>query len=435
MSRLISLLAALTIGSIAHAEDKKAASEFTPDGQIRVKAKVTKNKGLVEKGTDTAWTQRTRFGANFRANEKVTGRLSLIAASQWGDGNDFTGSVSASNENVMITNEAWAGWMVNDALMVKMGKFPIQVGNGLIFDINDDFEVPVAFQGLQFAYDMESVRIDFYNAKLAEYDTSMGPPTTAYSGMDDSEKNLYLLSADLKGLPEAFKNVNVHLAQITQSWAATADDDERSENQMRYGFTVGGNAGPADYAFTYHAQSGTAGQAGQGTGENDLEGTLMHLDAGFNMPNIMDSRVGLVYHTDSGDKGETGKTSKYDPVFWHRWGYASPIGVVGFGNMTQTGLNYALKPADGLKVLVSYDMFTKTEKTDFVYGEDGASLPGTNTGSETDVGSEWSVKLMKEYESASVMFRVGSFSPGKVLKDASLDESNMEYYLKTTFNF
>ena len=85
-----------------------------------------------------------------------------------------------------------------DYLTIRAGRFGLEIADGLVFSENNWENVPTAHEGLSALLEMEYFHLTLAALKTHEFGAQ--PGVTLALG-NDPERDLYLLSADIKNLP------------------------------------------------------------------------------------------------------------------------------------------------------------------------------------------------------------------------------------------
>lgn len=414
MRRLIAIFAALAIAPTAFAA---ADSELTHDAEYRARFMYQQNP-LMDKDTQEVNSDvysRFKMGFTFKSGEKFLAHATLIHAATFGsdefgyptggtgDSGRATPDGVGNHDNVLLVNEAYGTWMVNDSFSVKVGRGGYTIGDGTVIARNDYEQTPYSFEGILGTYEAEAFRASAFAVKFAEYATN-----ALAGGADDQQANLYGLNFDLKSLPMFLNMANLHVMSARKDETATGGAAAVIPEQsvLRYGLTLGGDRAGLDYRLTYAAETGTKSSAGT---EQDVSTNMIHAEFGYSMEELMQSRFYVTYHTDTGSDGSADDTS-YDSFFYDKHANAGFMDVVRWGNLTYFSVGYTLMPMDTLEVGLHYHMFSATEKND---NTDYSGNGYTRTAGEDALGSEIDLVATKKYDGGfELSTRLGMFTPG-----------------------
>lgn len=423
MKKLLFACASLMLISSAMAAD---GADVKINGEIRARFSGQENAGFAEKSWDNETEQRTWIGFTFTKSEDLTARVTLVAAGTWGNEGDTNTSGELANDadKGVVVYEAWAFWKAMDNFSIKLGRGALDLADGSVVSKNDYEQLPYSFEGVVGLYFHEMVNLSVFAVKgMNDNDTG-----------DDADVNFYALAADFKVAPEFLKTFNVMALQskATGINAIAADD---SDEKLRLSLTLAGDTNGVDYRGTYAMYSGEFTTSGTAT---DHKASMMDLEVGYTLKDVMNLRVAALYHTDSGDdNAATGDIETYDPFFYNKHDNAGKMDIVGWGNSTYIKLGASLEPMEMLTVGLDYYMFSKTEAADDVYGTDGSGL-GTaiagDSATDDDVGSEidlWVKKVLSN--GAEVHAHYGMFQVGDTFGATAKDVSEME--VGATFRF
>ncbi len=397
-------------------------TEFKNSGEFRLRYFNDMNAtGREAAGPRADTTSRFKWNVSARKGEKVQGYLSLVHSSQFGATSGTFDSNAASN--LLIVNRAWGWWRATDTVSLKVGRIGIEIADGSVFSENDWENMPTAHEGLQVAIDTSFADLSIYALKLAE----LGK-TEAVSA--DNETNTYVLSADLKNMPESVKMANVHVAQLMS-------DTPEGQNIQAVGATLGGDIAGFNYKATLASQMGVTTKTS--TAETKASGMMYDILVGYSMPEMMGLKLNVGYHSDTGDDSTTtDKNEGYLAGFYEKHNNAGLMDVVRWGNLTYLSVGATLNPSEDYEVGAGYYMFSRsTDKDDASFGERFTSLSGGN-GTGKDIGSELDIFANKSYDGGFKMgARFGTFMPGAYLKDGATkrDKSLMQAMLQASMSF
>jgi hypothetical protein len=424
----------------ANAQDKGKA-EFSPSAEFRARYNWAQNKGAVEQN-DSDVQDRMKFGANYKANEKLSAHATVLHAATMGANRGATAADPVGNtntndaNNVLMVNEAYANWMFSDDLSFKFGRQSYQIADGSLIAVNDWEQNPTAFEGFAGNWEAEFGRFQLIAFKQRELGTS--------SGAKDGEHNLYGLNFDLKTMPNWLKSVNVHVLKDNADAVAASATNINSATSLngldvvRYGAMASFNFQMIDLKLNYEGTSGkvkTVPGATAAVDSVDAKGTMMQAEVGAKFDGFMGSRVFVVYHQDSGAKsGKAGDA--YDNFFYEKHDNAGLMDLVEWGNLTYLTVGLTLKPGDNTDAGLMWHNFSRTEK--------GAGSTGDNKTfanydvSKDAIGNEIDVWGEHRYDGGlSTVLRVGYFTPGDALKNAATkaDENILQVMVEGKLTF
>lgn len=419
MRKLVALLAFLSFAPSAFA----AGAEFSHSGDMRLQYKNDKGKSLADTKTESMFQQRLRWGTTFRKGDKFTGQLSLVHGAEWGDATNANAGYYPDFRGVngLIVNEAYMQWMASDSMTLRAGRGSFTMGNGKVVSKNSYEQVAKAFDGMILTHDHEMVRTNAFFVRGAELT----------GGNNNDPKGDFIgFNFDLKSLPEFLKTANLHLIQINKDASAVA-----GEKSNRFGLTVGGDMVGVDYEFTYAGHTGKELVAVTGADGDDISASMMDLTVGYSMPDMMNFRVHVDYHTDSGDKTADNKKEAYTGFHYDTHYNAGLMDIVQYGNLTFMSLGFSLEPMEDLMVGFDYYTFTRTEK--------GAASSGDGTNSGTmadytkdDLGTEMDLTVKKKYDdNFSVEARYSTFEAGDAYIASAGREKHTQLLLTGAMSF
>lgn len=456
MSKQLFLLGLLCCAFTAQAAkvDYQFNNEYRVRGQFNHNPQGTRYPG----DTDTL-EHRLKLGGGAKVSERFSFAGSLLHNATWGSEDPkITSSTTTTgdsamdqhngigtNDNMILVQEAYGSWILNESMSMRFGRHAMAIGDGKVIGTNDYLRTPTSFEGIGLNYEMDFMRLNAWALRLANYSRSPGS-----SGANDPnpQANSIGASADFKRLPPYIKMANLHVMRNTKATTPSGSIDKNRFGQSgyRYGLSLGGDVKAFDYhvsyagiSTNYYDQTVVNGP----TTKYDGNAWMLDLDAGFRLA-VMDSRIFARYHTDSGD-GTSGlvKAATYDPYFYEQHGNSGLMDLVRWGNLTYYGLGFTMKPMDQLTVGIEGYMFKKTQQQDNVYaGFNGGDLFGyvaqtgttTTTGwnkNSSNIGTEIDLYAEKMYDGGfSVLARAGYFMAGDYLKDNQRPEAITQAFLQ-----
>lgn len=441
MKRVALLVAAVaaTTATAKAAEDV----EFKQSGEFRVRYFNDINAtGQEASGQKADTTGRFKYNVSARKGESLQAYASFLHNAQFGAQRSFSGEYA----DALLVSRAWGWWKASDSLSFKVGRFGIEIADGAVFAENDWEDVPVAHEGLQLAWDFDFAKLNAFAVKTHD-NNKTGAATNAGDPSSDPERNFYMLSLDIKNLPEAIKMANVHFIQMNQDQYATGAAPTGLQagymNAQHVGFTVGGDVSNIMYKGTAAFQFGTFNKDDRTTPATDqkLSANMFDLMVGYSMPETLGLKVSAGFHQDSG--AEAGSDMKqYQPMYYDKHNYAGLMDVVRWGNLTYWNLNASVLPVEDLEVGAGFYMFSRTKDSGTTTLGERYSGISTATGSvaegEKDLGSEVDVYANKSYDNnLKIGARFGAFMPGTYLKDGEVkvDKTLMQAMLQASLEF
>ncbi len=442
MRKILAILSVLVLAQAANAENNLSTSaELRTRVQNDMNATGNEDTGLSE----NAWSSRLKLGLDFNAGEKLSMHATLLHNSAWGQelgADGETGPDSAvgvrdglSGQNLLMVQEAYGTWMLNDSTSIRLGRGAFTLADGSVVSSNDWEANPLAFEGLMITHDMEFGRVSGFYVKASDF-------ANTATTVDDPEGSLYGLSLDVKSVPDMIKMLNVHVIQSAKDElagnAVGVGAFVPGKSFMRYGLTVAGETSGADFKFTYASESGDIRLDNTSASTGALASIMMDLDLGYTLEDIMGLRVGFQYHSDTGSNASTaaGDSDMYDGFYYDTHANAGAMDIFEWGNLTYMGVNLSAKPMDNTTVGFDYYMFSQTEK-------DGGNNTGTNGGAfasadvaEDELGTEMDLWAAHKYDNGlEMMARYSMFTPGAEYEAAGLEDSYTSIFVEAKMSF
>lgn len=431
MRKLVALAALLAWMPVANAADVKA--DMTLNGEYRLRYQFDQAYGASKDDNTNKNTFKQRFKLDnaWKVSEKFGAHFTLIHNATWGNFNSTgdTGTAlpdgTANGQNMVLVNQAYGTWMLNDQWTLKFGRGGFTMADGSVVSQNDWEATPYAFDGVLANYEHEMMRLSLFGVKAIDNVPAANLVDPAGTGNDDPEANFFGFAVDWKSLPEFLKMANLHLLQINKdSTDFNSAAVDASQNQMRYGLVLAGDTAGVDYKANYAAHTGEGKLATQDGGTKfDIEGMMYALEIGYSMPEMMKSRISVAYHVDSGDGNGT-KQEKYDSFYTEKHNSAGMMDVLGWGNLTFIKAAYTMSPMDQVEVGLQYWKFSTTEDNDNAEATRGINgnpiIPAARTAGNNsdDLGQEIDLSISKKYDGGfAINAWVGMYMPGSYTKD------------------
>lgn len=465
MRRLLAAAVLAATLPAAHAQDK-GKTDFSVNGEFRLRHFITENifgnsevHQLYGRNTNISFTeQRFKLGLNFKVNEKVSFRSTLIQAGTFGGastetiGNHATvasntiySPQSGETSNFMSVNEAFASVLLADNLTTRIGRMNYSFGDGTVMSVNDGSIQPNSFDGVNAVYNLEFGKFDFFAFRYRDLANKSTTMTSSHGGHE-----AYGLVFDLKTVPEMVKMAQLHVIQDvadgvwgTTSTAATDNvQGLQNQNTLRWGLLAKVAMFGFDLKGNYEMVGGKYSDP-SGTGavakERTVKMSMYQAELGYSMPDFVKSRFWVRYHVDSGtskDDRTAGETeSTYDGYFYDRGMYEGGNMVVGWGNLTMTQIGWSLEPTDKMKVNLIYAMMQKTDGGDITkggyYGGPMFANPATlaplaaTADEKKDIGSSIVASSTYAFENGvSAFAAISYFAPGSYMKDDTIKKGD-----------
>lgn len=392
MKKLLAVLALATaFGALANAEDK--GTEFKFGGELRTRYTLTSNPYFANSNgaSDSNFTQRNQFNVNAITSDKMQAYFNFLHYTYWGGAaaipttGSGVGSANVTNYNALQVHDAWMWWKLSDTFSLKSGRMTMNYGDGYVVSANDWALSPFNADALMFRGSWDFMDLDFGGAKLADAGTTTATGT-------DTELNMYGLYASFKGLPDVVKTVDLMLLQVnadqgvtTSSFAPGATTAVGgSWGLMTIAPHIKGEFSMIDYRLDAAFQSGKQKNTTVGSSDVAFSGWMADIDLGVNFPEFMKARIGVGYHTDTGDDSTTAdKYEGYQPLFYNRT-LTGPANFFAWGNLSDLSIDLTLQPSEETKVGATMHMLTRT--TD----KSGARVIGTAATSDSSVAGWYS---------------------------------------------
>ena len=423
MKRLVLLAGALVVSSAAFAADE---TEMKANGEFRVRYyNDMAPSGIKDNPANTSDTEiRTKLGFNLRKGDSLQAHLDLMHGTLMGAANSLggpTGYSTVNTNNSLLVKQAYGWWKASDALNFKVGRQYVEIADGSVFSTDDWNLSPTTHEGLKVGYDTDFANLGLYLIKLAEKGTATGNPDS------DPEQNAYILSGDLKNMPEAIKTANVTVAMINKSETTAASGLNGTAGSMaaqHVSVALGGDVAGFNYAFDAAFQMGTYSKTA--ATDQKLSTSMFDLMVGYGMPETMGLKLWAGYHMDSGDDAAADdKNEQYVPLYYDSHKFAGKMDVFGWGNLSYFHLGASVAPADDTEVGLALYGFSKSK-------ENGATPPasgndrftafraGAAATGKKDLGMELDVWAKKKYgPNFTIDAQLGAFMPGAAFKDAT----------------
>mgnify|MGYP002623992675 CR=1 FL=1 len=437
MRKLLALLAVLTMVSAAHAENN-----FNMSSEFRLRATNDQNTtGNDDNGlTQNRWDNRLKLGMDFNAGEKFSAHGTFLHNSHWGQ--DLTGVTNptgdsgtaihdgvGTGQNMLLVNEAYGTWLLNDSTALRFGRGAMTIGDGSVVSVNEWEATPYAFDGAMVTHDMEFGRLSGFYVKFTDWNLAQGQ---AVVGPEDPETNAYGLNLDIKAVPDVIKMLNVHVIKVKQDEFQDGATHVPGEDTMRYGLTVAGETMGLDFRATYASYTGEhISELGTGSAaaNQDISSNMMDAEIGYTLADVMGFLLHFLYHSDTGNSTGATDDETYDSFFYEKHKNGGLMDVFGWGNLTYMQAGVSLAPMDSMTVGLNYIMFSQTEKAGgVIHGANGsafgtvAAAGGTHTelATEDDLGTEIDLWATKKYDNGfEITARYSMFTPGDEFKTAN----------------
>lgn len=377
-----------------------------------------------EQNADT--TARLRWNMLARRGETLQAYLGLLHVSRFGSEQTQTGDYSSMNtHNTILVNRAWGWWRAADSLSVQVGRFGIAIADGSVFSENDWENIPTAHEGLNLVWDLDFATISAFAVKTHEFENAPN------SGLgSDPERNLYLVSLDLKDTSEILRTANLSFAQIIKSeTSGTLQPPPLGEqNIQQISGYVGGDIRWFLYKISLSYQAGVYNKVGGAAPvEAKLNSHMVDTLFGVQLAEAKNFKFTIGYHMDSGDTDPNdANVQTYLPYYYDRHSFAGLMDVVSWGNLTYFNVNSSFQPNEDLVLGAGYYLFNRTQATDATnpFAREDSRFTTLNTdvaASEKNLGSEIDLYAEQSYQSGlKLRASFGAFFPGDYLRNGSV---------------
>lgn len=421
-------MAALSIGAAAQADVK-----FSGDTSINYTN--VKNGSGTKDNNSESWTMWNNLMVDGNKGEKLSYHLNLRHVSVFGsnlgvtpsgkDGSSASATANARNQqnDMVYVQEAVAYARVGENGTFSFGRSGLELNQGQLVSKRSFDDNQVAFDGVRYVHDADWGRLGLSYSIAGRGDTTVTNFAGAGTAQSSRDRIKFRgLSYTMKNTPEAISNLEFHYVSASADGAfGLANGTNKNSTRTWVGVNVAGEMGKFDYQVDVENFSGDKNDGVAGTAK--AAATMMDVELGMRF-SAKDSRAYLVYHNDG-----TGTDGVYDGLYYDTHKNAGLMDVMSWGNLSQIGLGYTMKPSADCDFGVAYHKFDRV-KTDKAIGSFGTG----NT--EKDAGSEIDVWFGHNYSSGMyVKAELGTFSPGAYLKDAGNKESITRLYLETGFAF
>lgn len=441
-------------------------TEFRHSGEMRMRYFNDLNSSGVaasDQRADTA--MRFKYGVAARKGETLQAYVRVIHNSLLGSQNTQTGefgnvgvplpagappqNLEAATQNVLIVNRAWGLWKANESLSFRVGRFGINVADGAVFSENDWQPVPTAHEGLEVAVDTDFAKISAFFTKTNEL--SLPPVSETGRPSSDPERNLYILTADLKNLPDAVKTANAHFVYITRDRteppaSPTATQFLNGSQTIQHvGVTLGGELSGFIYKATGVLQMGIFSRT---EFEQQISASMVDALVGYTNTDVSNIRITAGFHSDSGNSAgynsaTSEKNERYQPMFYERHDYAGLLDLLNWGNLTYWNAEASFYPAENFELGARFYMFSQSRAADpdgpafgprhaALYGPQGFAL------GERSLGNELDAYGTKYYDGGfKVHARMSGFFPGDYFKNGTIkrDKPIVQLMFQGAFEF
>lgn len=416
MKKLIPLALCFLSSLAFSAEDTK----FLWEGEYRSRGLLQENVLNSGQNANDVFSHRLMLKAEFEPNDRLDARVSGILFQNWGeDVRGFSGIREDSETENFRIFEAYGEWHLSSAFFLKFGRWGLDFGNGALVSKNLDDDVPYSFDGVMLGYDASNFELRLGALRISDWASDLG--FTA-----DPDSSAYFASLNLKSWEPVFKFFQIYFFREQKDGYnnATTGRSLEAESSNHFGVSAKGDYNKFFYTADYVQYSGEFTSLNQ-----NIDGNLVHIKAGFTLKEKNDFKLFLVYHFDTGDNDATTQSEFYRPLYYNHHKYAGVLDLLSFGNLTYLGLGASILSNDKNQFILQALSFSRTSDSD---GVRGISFDGSNgaTGfisddivtnasniTDQDIGLEIDFVYNRSFDSGvNLEFITGAFLVGDYLK-------------------
>ena len=439
-------IAILSFALLAASTSALAAddTEFKNSGEFRMRYINNFNAtGQDASGQNADTTGRFKLNIGARKGENLQAYLSVLHVSEFGAQNTENGDYStvstssssntAAANNLLIVNRAWGLWKATDTLSFRVGRFGINIADGLVFSDNEWENVPVAHEGLEAAFDTDYAKLSVFFIKTNELNSA--PLNQSGAPNSDPERNFYLLTADVKNLPDVIKTANIHVLAITRD---RTDDGQNppvktygAQTWQHAGITLGGDIHGFIYKATGAYQQGSFSKSP--TLDQKINAYMYDVLIGWQKEENATFKITAGFHVDTGNDSSflstaADKTQRYQTLYYQKHDTAGLMDLVRWGNLTEWNVEATYIPSEDFEAGIRYSMFTQTQAGDpngVSLGDRYSSITTSTVAlGERNIGSEVDLFGTKSYEGGfHIGIDLGGFMPGDYFKSGTINRS------------
>jgi hypothetical protein len=437
MRKIVALAALVSFMPVANAAD---GGEMKTNAEYRVRYQIDQAQAGSKDDETIEHTAGHRFKLDFgfKSGEKFSAHATLLHNAVFGDATAGNGTDNqekngiTNSSNMVLVNQAYGTWMINDQWNAKFGRGGFTMADGSVISQNDWESTPYSFDGALLNYEHEMFRLNLFGVKAAD----LLPDAGNFTDNDDPEVNFFGFAIDWKSLPEFLKMANLHLVK-TSGNRYSAPAEVAGQDAMRYGLVLAGDTAGVDYKAIYAANMG---ETNLGAGSTDVNGSMMHFEVGYSMPEMMKSRFYVGYHSDTGNDTTTGDEDEgYDTFFYEKHCGSGCMDVLNWGNLSFIKAGYTFSPMDQVDVGLHYWKFEReSDNAAATLGNNGAYAANTGAATDdTDLGSEIDLVASKKYDNGfTITTWVGMFMPGAYFKDeGNNDDTFNQFFVEGKMTF
>ena len=382
------------------------------------------------------WLQRSIVSKHLRANDNLTGQLTLVHTYEWGNrqagGYPNEATLRELNpKNGLFVGEAYGTWVPMEGFSLRMGRGMFDFNDDVFISHNDFEKIFTTFDHILLGYHRDFFKVKVWYTELANSINNL---------RIDDDWGFFGLNVDFTPPPH-FPN---DLLTMISLYGMLSDNDgigssADSVSSIRYGIVVSGKPFNFDYrlAFGGHMGTETLDEA-----EIDTDGMMFDAQLGYALPDTFNLRFFAGFHLDSGNDDSESQT-RYDSFFYDMHNNAGEMDVFQWGNLTYYNIGATIDPMEALTLGAAYFIFMASEAMDGFHalggGSRGFSSNFLSSNEDSDaLGTEldvWATKKYGDHLDFSLVYSM--FTPGEyfAMNDGSEYDSSSRVYLQARLKF
>lgn len=448
-------VALLTFSFSARAADD---TEFKNSGEFRMRYINNFNAtGQDSSGQMADTFARFKLNIAARKGENLQAYISALHVSEFGSQNTDNGDYStvntnstsntAATNNLLLVSRAWGLWKATDTLSFRVGRFGINIADGLVFSDNDWENVPTAHEGLEAAFDTDYAKLSVFFVKTNEL--ALPPLNQSGAPNSDPERNFYLLTADVKNLPDVIKTANLHVLAVTRD---RTDDGQNppvktygGQTWQHIGLTLGGDFHGFIYKATGAYQQGYFSR--MTSLDQRISAYMYDVLIGWEKEENAKVKITAGLHVDTGNESSfnatsSDKTQRYQTLYYQEHDTAGLMDLIRWGNLTYWHAEAIYTPTEDFEAGLRYLSFSQTQAGD----PSGISLGDRFSGiglstvavGERNIGSEIDIFGSKSYDGGfKIGVEIAGFLTGDYFKAGTIhrDRPILQGLFEGSFEF